>query len=82
MKIIFPMFIMLIAGLSLGAGSMTLYWSGVADHGFKAQAEWKRLVEKSNDSTVAALDAYAKMKRASDSFERTANECLTMVRSR
>lgn len=46
MRIVPPMLIMLVAGLILGSGISTLYWSAQMDRQFRRQAEWKAIVDK------------------------------------
>lgn len=65
MRILFPPFIMLIAGLSIGAASTTLLWSSKIDRGFQAQAEWKQISDK--------FEAIAKKNEAGW------RECLTIA---
>lgn len=82
MRILFPMMIMLIAGLALGGGSMTLYWSSVVDRGFSTQAQWKNIADQFRGASL-------KNQSNSDRFEAIARknqagwtECLAFVKAR
>ncbi len=67
-RIAAALIILPLAGVAFGAGISTLYWSGQMERQFRAQAEWKRIV--------------GQWERASNSFEKTANECLSMIQVR
>lgn len=50
MRIVVPMIVMVFAGIALGGGGSTLYWSGVVNRQFHAQAEWKKIVDKQSEA--------------------------------
>lgn len=75
MKTTRMMLLMLIAGLAIGSVGSTLYWSGQMDRQFKAQAEWKTLVDKQSavmkdqGSAIRLQDAaLRKLTAATDEF--------------
>lgn len=55
---------MFIAGLALGAGSMTLYWVGQMNRQFRAQARWKALVDKQNKTLIDQSDVLRNLTKA------------------
>jgi hypothetical protein len=67
MRIVGLMLIMLIAGLALGSGGSTLYWSGQMDRQFKAQKEWKGLVDKQGETIEMQRDT---IKQQGDALRR------------
>lgn len=54
---VLPMLVMLISGLSLGAGGSTLYWSSRMDRQFTQQAQWKAMVDKQGVTIREQSDA-------------------------
>jgi hypothetical protein len=57
MKIVLSMLMMLVSGTSLGAGGMTLYWSGRLDRCFHQQGQLNTLVDKQNVALKESSDA-------------------------
>lgn len=68
MRIVLPMLAMLVAGLALGGGGSTLYCSGQMTRQFKAQAEWKGLVDKQTVTIREQSEALRKLTAATDQF--------------